>query len=299
MSPRHHHRDPVRSARIGGPRRRGRRSTGAAAPAVVLAVGALLLTGCGDADGAPAAEGEDTTIRVASHMSPMTDVVEVAADVAAEDGWTVELVQVSDNVQYNRLLADGEVDANFAQHEPYMEAFNAEHDAELQALAPIYDAKVGFYSRDYDDVAEIPDGAKVAIPNDASNEGRALAILDEHGLISLADGVGFEGRIADVEENPHDLEWVQVDLLNLSSAYEEVDVALVYNYPTYIARVGLTPEDAVLLEETVDQRFAIQLVARAEDAETEKIQALQEAMTSDEVREFLVEEHSETLLPAF
>lgn len=267
-----------------------------------LAAAALLLTACGSSGDAGAAEeaaGEDTTIRVASHMTPMTDVVEVAAEVAAEDGWTVELVQVNDNVQYNRLLADGEVDANFAQHEPYMEAFNAEHDAELTALAPIYDAKVGFYSRDYDDVAEIPDGAKVAIPNDASNEGRALAILDEHGLISLTEGVGFEGRVSDIEENPKDLEWVQVDLLNLSSAYEEADVALVYNYPTYIARVGLTPEDAVLLEETVDQRFAIQLVSRAEDAETEKIEALQRAMTSDEVREFLIQEHSETLLPSF
>ncbi|OSM42420.1 MetQ/NlpA family ABC transporter substrate-binding protein [Nesterenkonia sp. PF2B19] len=300
MSPRPHSR-PAHS-RPGLPRSARRRSAALAGTAV-LAAGALLLTGCASDAGGSAEEagetGEDTTIRVASHMTPMTDVVEVAADVAAEDGWTVELVQVNDNVQYNRLLADGEVDANFAQHEPYMEAFNAEHDAELQALAPIYDAKVGFYSRDYDDVAEVPDGAKVAIPNDASNEGRALAILDEHGLISLADGVGFEGRIADVEENPHDLEWVQVDLLNLSSAYEEDDVALVYNYPTYIARVGLTPEDAVLLEETVDQRFAIQLVSRAEDAESEKIQALERAMTSDEVRDFLVEEHSETLLPSF
>ncbi|MDZ5077692.1 MetQ/NlpA family ABC transporter substrate-binding protein [Nesterenkonia sp. HG001] len=273
-------------------------------PLAVLAAGALLLTGCAEGgdttgEGAGGDAGSDTTIRVASHMPPMTDVVEVAGEVAEEEGWTVELVQVSDNVQYNRLLADGEVDANFAQHEPYMQAFNAEHDAELTALAPIYDAKVGFYSAEFDDVADIPEGAQVAIPNDASNEGRALAILDEHGLISLAEGVGFEGRISDIEENPKDLEWVQVDLLNLSSAYEEDGIALVYNYPTYIARVGLTPQDAILLEETVDQRFAIQLVARAEDADTEKIEVLEQAMTSDEVRDFLEEEHSETLLPAF
>lgn len=269
------------------------------APLIAAATStALLLTSCGAGSTDSAAE-DDQVIRVASHMPPMTDVVELASDVAAEDGWDVELVRVNDNVQYNRLLVDGEVDASFAQHEPYMERFNEENDADLTAIAPIYDAKVGFYSRDYDDVADIPDGAKVALPNDISNEGRALAILDEQGLITLREGVGFEGRLSDVEENPHDFEWVQVDLLNLSSAYEEDDVALVYNYPTYISKVGLTPEDALFLEETVDQRFSISLVARAEDEESEKIQVLREAMTGEEVRDFLTEEHSATLLPAF
>lgn len=269
------------------------------APLIAAATStALLLTSCGAGSTDSAAE-DDQVIRVASHMPPMTDVVELASDVAAEDGWDVELVRVNDNVQYNRLLVDGEVDASFAQHEPYMERFNEENDADLTAIAPVYDAKVGFYSRDYDDVADIPDGAKVALPNDISNEGRALAILDEQGLITLREGVGFEGRLSDVEENPHDFEWVQVDLLNLSSAYEEDDVALVYNYPTYISKVGLTPEDALFLEETVDQRFSISLVARAEDEESEKIRALREAMTGEEVRDFLTEEHSATLLPAF
>ncbi|GAB3181428.1 MetQ/NlpA family ABC transporter substrate-binding protein [Nesterenkonia halophila] len=269
------------------------------APLIAAATSAvLLLTSCGAGSTDSAAEG-DQVIRVASHMPPMTDVVELASEAAAEDGWDVELVRVNDNVQYNRLLVDGEVDASFAQHEPYMERFNEENDADLTAIAPIYDAKVGFYSRDYDDVADIPDGAKVALPNDISNEGRALAILDEQGLITLREGVGFEGRLSDVEQNPHDFEWVQVDLLNLASAYEEDDVALVYNYPTYISKVGLTPEDALFLEETVDQRFSISLVARAEDEESEKIQALHEAMTGEEVRDFLAEEHSATLLPAF
>lgn len=269
------------------------------APLIAAATStALLLTSCGAGSTDSAAE-DDQVIRVASHMPPMTDVVELASDVAAEDGWDVELVRVNDNVQYNRLLVDGEVDASFAQHEPYMQKFEEENDADLTAIAPVYDAKVGFYSRDYDDVADIPDGAKVALPNDISNEGRALAILDEQGLITLREGVGFEGRLSDVEENPHDFEWVQVDLLNLSSAYEEDDVALVYNYPTYISKVGLTPEDALFLEETVDQRFSISLVARAEDEESEKIRALREAMTGEEVRDFLTEEHSATLLPAF
>ncbi|MGO2825395.1 MAG: MetQ/NlpA family ABC transporter substrate-binding protein, partial [Brachybacterium alimentarium] len=241
----------------------------------------------------------DTLIKVASHLPPMTDVVTTAAEVAEKEGYTIELVQVSDNVQYNRLLADGEVDANFAQHEPYMQAFNAENDADLVLLEPIYDAKVGYYSKAYASADEIPAGAKVAIPNDASNEGRALAILHEQGLLSLPEDAGFEGRIGDIVDNPLDLEFVQVDLLNLASAYDEDGIAMVYNYPTYISKVGLTPADAILLEETVDQRFAISLVAREDNQDSEKIEVLRRAMTSDTVRTFLEDEHSETLLPSF
>lgn len=251
--------------------------------------------GSGDSGGS----GEDAVIKVASHLPPMTDVVTTAATVAKEEGYTIELVQVSDNVQYNRLLADGEVDANFAQHKPYMEAFNAENDADLVLLEPIYDAKVGYYSKAYESADEIPEGAKIAIPNDASNEGRALAILHEHGLLTLPEDAGFEGRVGDIVDNPLALEFVQVDLLNLASAYDEDGIAMVYNYPTYISKVGLTPADAILLEEKVDQRFAISLVARGDNQDSEKIQVLRRAMTSDAVRTFLEDEHSETLLPSF
>lgn len=275
--------------------------------ATVLAGSLLAVSACGGGandDGTAGSAGEggsgggqDTVIKVASHLPPMTDVVKKAGEVAAEEGYTVELVQVSDNVQYNRLVADGEADASFAQHKPFMEKYNQENGANLVHVAPIYDAKVGYYSKDYTSLEEIPQGAKVAIPNDVSNEGRALAILDDHGLITLKEGVGFEGRVGDVEENPKDLEWVQVDLLNLPSAYEEDGVALVYSYPSYIAKVGLTPDDAVVLEENVDQRFSISLVAREDNVDSEKIQVLKDAFTSDEVKEFL--EANNTLVPSF
>lgn len=268
--------------------------TGAAA----LGLAACGVGGSGSGSGSGDSDA-DTLIKVASHLPPMTDVVTTAAEVAEKEGYTIELVQVNDNVQYNRLLADGEVDANFAQHEPYMQAFNAENDADLVLLEPIYDAKVGYYSKAYASADEIPEGAKVAIPNDASNEGRALAILHEQGLLSLPEDAGFEGRIGDIVDNPLDLEFVQVDLLNLASAYDEDGIAMVYNYPTYISKVGLTPADAILLEETVDQRFAISLVAREDNQDSEKIEVLRRAMTSDTVRTFLEDEHSETLLPSF
>lgn len=290
---------PSALTRQGALTRRGALAALGTGGATLLVAACGTGTGGSGGDGGSGASSDDRVIKVASHMTPMTDVVELAAEVAAADGWTVELVQVSDNVQYNRLLADGEVDANFAQHEPFMQTFNEENDADLVKVQAIYDAKVGFYSKAYDTVDQIPDGAKVAIPNDVSNEGRALAILDEQGLITLPDDAGFEGRVNDIVDNPLSLEFVQIDLLNLSSAYDEDGIALVYNYPTYIAKVGLTPADALLLEETVDQRFAISLVAREDNVDSEKIQALKAAMTSDEVRSFLEDEHSDTLIPSF
>jgi D-methionine transport system substrate-binding protein len=241
----------------------------------------------------------DKIIKVASQAPPMTDVVKVAAEVAKEDGWEIELVQVNDNVAYNDMVSSEEADASFAQHKPFMEKYNSEKGTNLVAIQPIYDAKVGFYSKDYKTIDEIPAGTKVAIPNDVSNEGRALAILEEQGLIKLKDGVGVNGTIKDVEENPKNFEWLQVDLLNLAEAYSEPNVSLVYNYPTYIAKIGLKPADALFLEKNIDKRFTIQLVAREDNQDSEKIQALKKAMTSDEVRSFLEDDHSDTLVPAF
>ena len=206
---------------------------------------------------------------------------------------------MTDNVAYNDMVASGEADASFAEHKPYMQKYNSEKKAKLVAIQPIYNAKVGFYSKDYKSIDAIPEGSKVAIPNDPSNQGRALAILAEQKLITLKSGVGANGTIKDITENPKHLEWLQVDLLNLSAAYSEPGVALVYNYPTYIAKIGLKPADALFLEKKIDGRFAIQVVARQDNQDSDKIKALKKAMTSSTVRDFLEKNHSATLVPAF
>ncbi|MDN6471651.1 MAG: MetQ/NlpA family ABC transporter substrate-binding protein [Tetragenococcus koreensis] len=268
---------------------------------VLLGFAALIgLTACGSGDeNSSDASAEDKVIKVAAQAPPMTDVVEVAAEEAEEDGWDIEMVQVNDNVAYNDMVSSEEADASFAQHKPFMEDYNEENDTNLVDIQPIYDAKVGFYSEDYDEIDEIPDGTTVAIPNDVSNEGRALAILEEQGLIKLKEGAGKNGTLKDVEENPKDFEWMSVDLLNLAEAYSEPDVSLVYDYPTYIEKIGLKPTDALFLEDDVDSRFSIQLVAREDNKDSEKIKALEKAMTSDRVRSFLEDEHSDTLIPSF
>lgn len=257
----------------------------------VLSAG-LLLAACGNGSESAestatesAASSEDTVIKVASHTTPMTDIVELAAEVV-EEPYTIELVEVSDNIKYNEEVLNDEVDASFAQHEPFMEVFNEERNGDLVAIQPIYNAVVGFYAPEYESIEDIEDGAEVAIPSDMTNEARALHILDAQGLIDVPDETFV--TVDDITENDKNLNFTHVDLLNLNASYQD-GVDLVFNYPTYISEIGLTPEEALFLEEDDSNRFALQIVTREGNADSEKIQALKAAFISQEVYDYLEE----------
>ncbi len=256
----------------------------------VLSAG-LLLAACGngsenaESTASESTTSEDTVIKVASHTTPMTDIVELAAEVV-EEPYTIELVEVSDNIQYNEAVLNDEADASFAQHEPFMEVFNEERNGDLVAIQPIYNAVVGFYAPEYESIEDIEDGAEVAIPSDMTNEARALHILDAQGLIDVPDETFV--TVDDITENDKNLNFTHVDLLNLNASYQD-GVDLVFNYPTYISEIGLTPEEALFLEEDDSNRFALQIVTREGNADSEKIQALKAAFTSQEVYDYLEE----------
>ncbi|MFW3624900.1 MetQ/NlpA family ABC transporter substrate-binding protein [Aerococcus viridans] len=257
----------------------------------VLSAG-LLLAACGNGSESAestatesAASSEDTVIKVASHTTPMTDIVELAAEVV-EEPYTIELVEVSDNIQYNEAVLNDEADASFAQHEPFMEVFNEERNGDLVAIQPIYNVVVGFYAPEYESIEDIEDGAEVAIPSDMTNEARALHILDAQGLIDVPDETFV--TVDDITENDKNLNFTHVDLLNLNASYQD-GVDLVFNYPTYISEIGLTPEEALFLEEDDSNRFALQIVTREGNADSEKIQALKAAFISQEVYDYLEE----------
>lgn len=267
----------------------------------VLSAG-LLLAACGngsenaDSTASESTTSEDTVIKVASHTTPMTDIVELAAEVV-EEPYTIELVEVSDNIQYNEAVLNDEADASFAQHEPFMEVFNEERNGDLVAIQPIYNAVVGFYAPEYESIEDIEDGAEVAIPSDMTNEARALHILDAQGLIDVPDETFV--TVDDITENDKNLNFTHVDLLNLNASYQD-GVDLVFNYPTYISEIGLTPEEALFLEEDDSNRFALQIVTREGNADSEKIHALKAAFTSQEVYDYLEElTASGHLEPAF
>lgn len=273
---------------------------------------AVFLAACGNGDTAEssassaatassAAAGtaaEPQVLKIASHLEPMTDVVEIAGEVIAEP-YEIELLPVSDNIQYNEAVLNDEAYGSFAQHEPFMEMFNEERDGDLVAIQPIYNAIVGFYSPVYQSIDEVKAGDEVAIPSDITNEGRALKILEQADLITLDPEAGTFPTVADITENPKNLKFTAVDLLNLTSAYED-GVPLVFNYPTYIKTIGLTTDDAVLLEADSENTYALQLVVREGNVDSEATQALKEAFASPEVHEFLTKlAEDKHLEPAF
>lgn len=263
----------------------------------------LILAGCGkkeevnDQKKVQGNDQEEVTLKVASLIPPMTEILELVKPRLAEESINLEIVVLSDNVQPNSALAANEVDANFFQHVPYMEQFNRNNDAELVPIVPIYFANYGVYAKDYNSMDELPEDSVIAIANDVSNIDRSLALLAQHNAITLQEKTGPYYTKADIVDNPKNYKFEEVDLLMLARMYDDADAVIMT--PAYAAPLGLTPKSDALLTEGSENDFAITLVARKDNAESEAIQKLAEAMTSQEVRKFLEENYDETAIPAF
>ncbi|MGG4108355.1 MetQ/NlpA family ABC transporter substrate-binding protein [Paenibacillus lautus] len=264
----------------------------------------LVLAGCGQQsakdetpeNAAPEAK-EEVTLKVATLIPPMTEVLDLVKPMLKEEGINLDIQILSDNVQPNNALAHKEVDANFFQHVPYMEEYNANNGSELVPVTPIYNAVFGAYSKKYKTIEELPDGATIAIANDPSNIGRSLVMFEKNGLLKLKEGVGIKATQADIVENPHQYKFTEVDLLMLARTLDDVD--MVAMTPAYAKPLGLTPKKDALVTEGNDSDFTITLVARKDNVDSEPIQKLAKAMISPEVKKFFEDNYSESVLPAF
>lgn len=264
----------------------------------------LVLAGCGQqsakdetAENAAPEAKEEVTLKVATLIPPMTEVLDLVKPMLKEEGINLDIRILSDNVQPNNALAHKEVDANFFQHVPYMEEYNANNGSELVPVTPIYNAVFGAYSKKYKTIEELPDSATIAIPNDPSNIGRSLVMFEKNGLLKLKEGVGIKATQADIVENPHQYKFTEVDLLMLARTLDDVD--MVAMTPAYAKPLGLTPKKDALVTEGNDSEFTITLVARKDNVDSEPIQKLAKAMTSPEVKKFFEDNYSEIALPAF
>lgn len=263
----------------------------------------FLLAACGNNDAADKnsnekdAPSEKTTLKVASLIPPMTDILEIAKPILAEQNIDLEIVVLGDNVQPNAALAAGEVDANLFQHQPFMKEFNKANGSNLVAIQQIYYPNFSIYSKNYENWEALPDGATLAIANDASNIDRTLQLLVQNNVLTLGEKQDAYYTIKDITENPKNLQFKEVDLLMLARMYDEADIVAMY--PAYAAPLGLTPSADALLQELPGNDFAIQLVTREDNQNDEVIQKLKEAVTSEEVRQFLEENFKETSIPAF
>ncbi|WP_213655390.1 MetQ/NlpA family ABC transporter substrate-binding protein [Paenibacillus vini] len=251
----------------------------------------------GDTSTAQKGDGKEVTLKVATLIPPMTDILELVKPLLKEDGINLELVVLSDNVQPNDALANKEVDANFFQHVPYMNQYNESTNSELVAVQPVYHAVYGAYSKRYKKMEELPEGATIVIANDATNAGRSLVMLEKAGIIKLKEGVGINATVADITENPKKYKFEEVDLLMLARMLDDADMVLMT--PAYASPIGLTPKKDALLVETTESEFAITMVARADNKDSEPIKKLAERLSGPEVKQFLESQYSEIAIPAF
>ncbi len=265
---------------------------------MMLTIVVLALAGCGNSDNSDTGSTEETkTLKVASLIKPMTEILDLVKPQLKEDGINLEVVVLSDNVQPNSALAAKEVDANFFQHVPYMEEFNRNNDANLVPIEPIYFANYGVYSKEYKSIDQLPKGAVIAMANDVSNIDRSLSLLAQHDAIKLKKKTGSYYTMKDIVENKQDYKFKEVDLLMLARLYDDADAVVMT--PAYAAPLGLTPKQDALVTEGIENDFAITLVARKDNQDAEAIQKLAKAMTSPEVKKFLEENYDETAIPAF
>lgn len=242
----------------------------------------IFLTGCAKTS------SNKQTISVAAHTAPMVDMLELVKPDLEKMGYELKLVKVSDNVQANVALHNKEVDANFFQHKLFMEMFNQGNNAKLVAVQPIYDALVAFYSKTITNINDTFEHAKVAIPSDPTNMTRALRLLASVNLIKLQDPNSYQQTLATISENPKQLQFTPISLLNLNEAYQEQD--LVFNYPAYAAKINLAPQThGLVLETGNDLTFAISLVAREDNQDDAKIKALKQVLTSEKIKNFIQE----------
>ena len=242
---------------------------------------------------------EPIKIKVGVSPVPHGDIINfVKENLAAAAGLDIEVVEFTDYVQPNLALAAGEIDANFFQHVPYLTDFNKEHNLELVSVAAIHIEPLGIYSSKIKSLDEITDGAVVAIPNDATNAGRALSLLAANGLITLKDGVGVSGTVADIVTNPKNLDIKELEAAQLVRSLEDTTISVING--NYALEGGLSPaKDALALESAENNPYANVLVVNKGHENDEGVQILIKLLTSPEVKKFIEEKYSGSVIPAF
>ncbi len=244
-------------------------------------------------------EATTLTVKVGASPVPHAEILAYIRDnLAAAAGLEIEIVEFTDYVQPNLALDDGQLDANFFQHLPYLEDFNAERGTDLVSVAEIHIEPLGIYSKTITNLSEVPDEAVVTIPNDATNGGRALNLLAANGLIKLKDDVGFTATVADIVENPKNLKITELEAAQLVRALDDAALAVING--NYALEGGLVPsQDALALESGENNPYVNILAIKRGNENNEAIIKLVELLTSPEVKAFIEEKYSGSVLPAF
>lgn len=268
--------------------------------AVPAALALLAVCACGapSENNTEAAEGEEVLI-VGATAVPAGDILRfVESELAAEAGLTLEIHEYSDYIAPNAALAEGQLDVNLYQHEPFLLEYNEGNDTDLVAVEQIYLPPLGLYSKSVDELSELEAGSEIALPNDPTNEFRALLLLEQSGLITLAEGIDEATfSLSDIEENPRDLDFREVEAAQLPRSLDDVDAAIVNN--NYAQEAGLDFEnDSILLEEFEGNPYVNILASRADNTDDPRIEVLVDLLTSPETVRFIEETYEGSVIPA-
>ncbi|MED1442957.1 MetQ/NlpA family ABC transporter substrate-binding protein [Aeribacillus composti] len=255
----------------------------------------VLISGCGKATNA----GEDKdTLVIATNPSfnGFPEILEFIKPKLKEEGIDLKIEYVNDIIQPNELVHDKSVDANAFQHIPYMEAYNKQHGTNLVAAIKVLAWPSGLYSKRYKDIKDVPDGATISIPQDPSNNGRALDFLAKHGFIKLKEGVGLQATKKDIIENKRNFKIIELDQGMSAKSLDDVDLAFILG--GYQTAVGLHLKDALLAEDSSSEFIGV-ITTRPDNQNDEKIQKLKKVLHTPEVKKFIEETFHGDIIPVF
>ncbi|MCC6075663.1 MetQ/NlpA family ABC transporter substrate-binding protein [Pseudomonas sp. GCM10022188] len=244
-----------------------------------------------------AATAQAETLSVAATPVPHAEILEVVKPLLAKQGVELKVRVFTDYVQPNLQVQQGNLDANFFQHQPYLDEFNASRKTDLVSVTGVHVEPFGAYSSKIKKLDELPEGASVAIPNDATNGGRALLLLAKAGVITLKDGAGITATPKDIAGNPKHIQVRELEAATLPRVLKQVDLALINT--NYALEAGLTPTKDALAIEGNDSPYVNILVSRADNKDSAAIQKLAQALHSPEVKQFIADKYKGAVVPAF
>ena len=240
---------------------------------------------------------ETVTLTVAASPTPHAVILEACVPLMEEKGYELVINQYDDYVIPNTAVEDGDEDANYFQHLPYLEEFNETRGTHLVDVAGVHIEPMAIYAGKSASLEDLPDGAVIGVPNDATNEGRALLLLEAQGLITLDDSSNLTATPINIVDNPKNLEFKEIEAQTLPSSLPDLDLAVINS--NYALGAGLNPTTDSLAIESADSPYVNVLVVKEGNEDNEAIQALVEVLHSDTIRDFINEEFGGAVVPAF
>ena len=255
----------------------------------LLSACALIFCGC--------SKDAKHTLKVAASPVPHAEMLEEIKGDLKEKGINLDIIVVDDYNLPNRMLSDKEVDANFFEHLPFLNEQKKEFGYHLDSLAKIHLEPMGIYSKKTKELSSLPQKSTIALPNDPTNEARALKLLEKTGLIEINPKAGLKATVSDITSNPKQLKFVEVDAPMLPRTLKDVEVAAIPG--NFALQAGLNPFTDPLIKEKIDSPYANILVIRSNEENREDLQALKEALTSDKMRTFILTKYDGAIIPVF